>query len=163
MTSKIIRFIRWYCYFKIILHSIYRFPFIKEVWNDQCLFFKIVEQQAKLLLHLCVQTRTDCFIWPVSSLHPCEILSVQFATNCGNQSVLTDLYQKSFQVLVLKMLNFCYPGLNKVTLVNQLSLLLVCKTAIGETWNAANINPSCAIVTRMKFKSIPPPFAISPT
>ena len=38
---------------------------------------------------------------------------------------------------MLKMLPFCYPGLNKVTLVNQLSLLLICKTAIGETWNAA--------------------------
>ena len=38
---------------------------------------------------------------------------------------------------MLKMLTFCYPGLNKVTLVNQLSLLLICKTAIGETWNAA--------------------------
>ena len=37
------------------------------------------------------------------------------------------------------MLTFCYPGLNKVTLVNQLSLLLIFKTTIGETWNAANV------------------------
>ena len=78
------------------------------------------------------------FLWPLSSLNQC-FLSVQFATICSNQSVLTDIYQKSFQVLVLKMLTFCYPGLNKVTLVNQLSLLLICKTAIGETWNAAKI------------------------
>ena len=35
------------------------------------------------------------------------------------------------------MLTFFYLGLNKVTLVNQLSLLLIFKTTIGETWNAA--------------------------
>ena len=78
------------------------------------------------------------FLWPLSSLHQC-FLSVQFATICSNQSVLTDFYQKSFQVLVLKMLTFCYLGLKKVTLVNQLSLLLIFKTTIGETWNAAYI------------------------
>ena len=61
MTSKIIRFILWYCYSKIILHWIYRFPFIKESWNDKCIFAKTVEQQANLLLHLCVQTRADCY------------------------------------------------------------------------------------------------------
>ena len=38
---------------------------------------------------------------------------------------------------MLNMLTFCYPGLNKVTLVSQLLLLLICKTAIGETWNTA--------------------------
>ena len=81
------------------------------------------------------------FLWPLSSLHQC-FLSVQFATICSNQSVLTDFYQKSFQVLVLKMLTFCYLGLKKVTLVNQLSLLLIFKTTIGETWNAAIIKLS---------------------
>ena len=137
MTSKIIRFILWYCYSKIILHWIYRFPFIKESWNEKYIFAKTVEKQANLLLHLYVQTQVDCFY---------DRTVVFFATMFSESAICNQMWQsvcfdrflpKIVPGSCVKMLTFCYPGLNKVTLVNQLSLLLIFKTTISETWNAA--------------------------
>ena len=143
MTSKIIKFILLYCYFKIILHSIYRFLFIKESWNDYSVFSLIFfingwTTSQTVAAFVCANTNLyRLFLWPVSALHPC-FLSVQFATNCGNQSFFND-FTKSFQVRVIKILTFCYPWLINITFVNQLSLLLIFETAIGETWNEATL------------------------
>ena len=49
-------------------------------------------------------------------------------------SLFDRFLQKSFQILMLKILTFCYPGLNKVTLVNQLSINCHLNAASNTTW-----------------------------